>query len=70
MTEYVTIQGDMWDSIAYKALGSETYMPHLMKANPDHARIAVFSAGVVLQLPVVPTGQAATSLPPWKRVSL
>ena len=33
MKTYTTIQGDMWDSIAYKLYGDEKYMCQLMKSN-------------------------------------
>lgn len=66
MTEYVTIQGDMWDSIAYKVYGSESGMAELMAANPDHLNTVIFGAGIRLVVPVasVPNDNR---LPPWKK---
>jgi len=66
MTIYPTIQGDLWDSIAYKVYGKESYMTQLMQANPDYLDIVVFSAGVQLAVPEIATPSAA-NLPPWKR---
>ena len=35
METYTTIQGDMWDSIAYRLYGNEKYVGDLMKANME-----------------------------------
>lgn len=64
MTTYSTIQGDMWDMIAFKLTGSYSGMSELMKANPDHMEIVIFPAGIVLNVPVFTEGVADT-LPPW-----
>mgnify|MGYP001233819632 CR=1 FL=1 len=65
--EYVTVQGDMWDSIAKKTLGSEYYMDVLMEANPDYRQIVVFPANVKLVIPDVETEETPDTLPPWRR---
>lgn len=63
---YRTIQGDMWDSIAYKAMGSTAYTGELMVKNRAYLDYYVFPAGIVLELPEAkPT--ASDTLPPWKR---
>lgn len=56
----------MWDSIAYKMLGSCSYMDRLMLINQEHIRTFIFPAGVVLTLPEI-SPERADSLPPWKR---
>ena len=33
---YKTIQGDTWDIVAKKLLGSEMYMSDLIRVNPDY----------------------------------
>ena len=33
MKKYTTVQGDMWDSIAYAQLGNADYADKLMNAN-------------------------------------
>ena len=48
---YTTIQGDMWDSIAFSQLGSEAYTDRLMNLNPQHLGYYTFPAGIVLKLP-------------------
>lgn len=66
MNVYVTTQGDMWDAIAFKALGSEGYTDELMRANPGLLEYYVFPAGVALILPEIETKTADTR-PPWKK---
>lgn len=63
---YTTIQGDMWDAIAKKQLGSEMYMDVLIAANPKHASTVIFSAGIVLEIPDIAL-ETSVNLPPWKR---
>lgn len=68
MKTYVTTQGDTWDYIALKELGSEMYMHLLLKDNPDYANIEIFSAGITLNIPDIPESSViADSLPPWKK---
>lgn len=66
MSTYTTVQGDVWDLIAYKRLGSTDYTDRLISANPEHLEKYFFPAGVVLQLPEI-TEKVDGSLPPWKR---
>ena len=63
---YTTIQGDMWDSICYKALGSTAYVDRLMTLNTEYIGYYTFPAGVVLELPEIDADEAAGALPPWK----
>ena len=63
---YTTIQGDMWDMIAYKVCGREACMRELLEANEEYRDIAVFPAGVVLNVPDIPL-PSGSNLPPWKR---
>lgn len=65
---YTTVQGDMWDSIAYSQLGDVAYTDDLMNANRAHLNYYIFPAGIVLTLPDV-VEAVSDSLPPWKKVS-
>ncbi|WP_295156252.1 tail protein X [Selenomonas sp. AE3005] len=64
---YTTILGDVWDMIAYKELGSTAYTAKLMEANQEHIETAMFSAGTVLTIPDIDTGNTAKHIPPWRR---
>lgn len=66
MNTYTTVQGDTWDMIAYRQLGSTDYTDKLVTANLEHVGTLLFPAGIRLRLPKVeekPNG----NLPPWKR---
>ncbi len=65
---YTTIQGDMWDSIAHRELGSVSHTAKLMSANQKYLDYFFFPAGIVLILPEIPSGSVSDSLPPWKKV--
>lgn len=67
MRTYTTVQGDMWDSIAYKQLGDTAHTDKLMNANLRYLRYYTFPAGIVLVLPEVSKSTSDT-LPPWKQV--
>ena len=64
---YTTIQGDMWDGIAYKALGSTDMTDQLMRSNPKYINYFTFPAGVELILPEVDDMVSADTIPPWRR---
>jgi phage tail protein X len=66
---YTTVSGDMWDAIAYKAMGSELYKSALMTANPEHRYNYIFSADVVLTIPEKDE-KAIEGLPPWKKAGV
>lgn len=64
---YTTIQGDMWDSIAYTQLGSVDRVDRLMALNAQYLDIYIFPAGIELKLPdSVKVDRTAL---PWKAVS-
>lgn len=66
---YTTVQGDMWDTIAYKVYGNEQSLTLLMRANPEHLRTVIFDAGIQLAVHALPPDMNA-DLPPWKRGAL
>lgn len=62
---YTTVQGDMWDTIAYKVYGNESYMNYLLEANQSYKDVAVFPTDITLTVPDAP--EVSTSiLPPWR----
>lgn len=66
---YTTVQGDKWDSIAYKLYGDTKFTDVLIEANHEYRWIYIFSAGNVLEVPEVETRVTIDDLPPWKRAS-
>ena len=66
MKQYKTIQGDMWDSIAFKVYGSEAYMSVLLEANQEHAQYVILPANLILKCPDANI-RASINLPPWRR---
>ena len=63
---YTTVQGDMWDSIAFAQMGSVDHTDKLMNANLRYREYYTFPAGIVLVLPDIPENTSNT-LPPWKQ---
>lgn len=67
MKTYTTVQGDMWDSIAYAQLGDVAHTDKLMLANLQYREFYTFPAGIVLVLPEI-KNTVSSALPPWKKV--
>lgn len=63
---YRTVQGDMWDSIAYRMMGDCKYTDLLVSANQEYIKTFIFEAGADLTIPDVPD-EYVLPLPPWKR---
>lgn len=65
---YTTKQGDTWDMISLSTYGSELFTDRLIASNFEQRNTAIFSAGVVLNTPVLETTELNKSqLPPWRR---
>ena len=63
---YTTIQGDMWDLIAYKMYGSEKHMDILIWANLELLDTFIFDAGTVLVVPALES-RIDAALPSWRQ---
>ncbi len=63
---YTTIQGDVWDLIAYKLYGDEKYMKNLIEANWKYIDAVVFSSGTVLNVPEIPE-EELEGMPFWRQ---
>lgn len=70
-TNYTTIQGDRWDTIAYKAYGDASLVQPIIAANPYIPVSAYFDGGVTLSIPIIEQSSSTDKslLPPWKRVT-
>jgi len=71
---YETKNGDRWDLIAFDYYGDAKMIKPLLVANPEIVGSAsepaplVFSKGVILRVPVLPSDEIdKAQLPPWKR---
>lgn len=71
-TEYITIQGDRWDSIALKAFGDATIFSKIQDANPNIPLSEIFEGGIKLLIPIIEIKENTNVdlLPPWKRNKL
>ena len=65
---YTTVQGDMWDGIAFSQLGDAAYTDKLINLNRQYRDYYIFPAGITLTLPD-PEVASSVTLPPWKQVS-
>lgn len=68
MRAYRTVQGDMWDLIAYRMypnVGREMCISRLLEANEKHRETVIFGAGVELSVPDI-DAPVTLNLPPWK----
>lgn len=80
-TQYLTLQGDRWDNIAWKAYGTvgQITVPdgrklnafeYIIEQNPQAAIHKKFPAGIRLKIPIIDRAEIVTDtelLPPWKR---
>ena len=66
MKTYITKQGDTFDKIAYKQLGSCKYTEVLINANRDLIEHFIFSAGEKIIIPDVTNSTVTVNLPPWR----
>ena len=65
-TEYVTVQGDRWDAIAFRLWGDEHLMDRLVAVNLEYMDVLEFPAGVRLRVPDGVSGkELEQELPPW-----
>ncbi len=69
ITEYITMKGDRWDTVAYKAYGDATRMTEIIEANPDVPTTPVIETGTRLNIPIIETDSEVdvSLLPPWKQ---
>lgn len=70
-TEYITTEGQRWDSIAFLAYGDASLYPTIQSANPFIPRADTLAGGLRLQIPILENSATTDEslLPPWKRGS-
>ena len=65
---YTCVEGDTWDTVAYKMYKEERDTTILLKANPYLNDILVFEGGEVLTVPIIDRASSPSTLPPWRRL--
>lgn len=65
--KYTTRKGDTFDELALQVYDSEKKAHLLIEANPDHAGVLIFDAGVELTIPVYEDTVLPETLAPWRR---
>lgn len=66
--EYLTIEGDRWDLIAWRHYGDPHLYEPIIVANPTVPIRPQLPSGLRLMVPVLPDAQIEDrNLPPWKR---
>ena len=71
--EYITSEGERWDTISQKVFGRPDLYPHIFEANRETLLNlkypATVPAGLKLLLPQLPPQELAQTdeVPPWKK---
>lgn len=68
VTKYITVSGDRWDTVAWKAYGDATKFGPIIRQNPGVRVDDVLPSGLTLFVPVLDRPSVDNALlPPWKR---
>ena len=62
-SQYVTVQGEMWDYISRKIYGTERFANVLIRENPAYLHVVTFDAGAVLVAPAISITQKISTVP-------
>lgn len=68
--QYITQEGERWDSISFKMYGTVNEVPSIIEANSQIPITARLTGGLVLEIPVLDDNNVAIDsslLPPWKQ---
>ena len=66
LDEYITSEGETFDSIAYELYDNEFLASELIAFNPWYASTLIFHSGIILIVPVYNQTEIANDLPPWR----
>lgn len=69
MSKYLTVQGDMWDSICYRLYGTTACVDRLIQANLSLREYFIFPAGIEIVTPDFDQTETERNLPPWKEAA-
>lgn len=65
--QYTTILGDTFDLIASKMYGDSKAIKKIIDANSQYSGTFVFSAGIVLNIPLNEEVSTSDNIAPWRR---
>jgi len=66
--EYITREGDRWDSIAWQFYTNATLYEPIIRANPQVEITPTLKSGIKLKIPVIDQQNTIEfQLPPWKK---
>ncbi|HCE6987351.1 tail protein X [Pseudomonas aeruginosa] len=70
--EHVTVEGERWDTLAWRYYGDPLAYGRIIEANPALDISSTLPSGLVVLVPVLPLAEASQTLqdeelPPWKR---
>lgn len=67
--EYITVDGDRWDNLAWQYYGDANAYEQIIAANPEVEIIPILPGGIKLLIPVIEDDEteSTTELPPWKQ---
>lgn len=65
--EYITIDGDTFDRIAFEEYGVEEMCEYIMEFNPGYSSWVIFPVGIKLRIPLFEKEQDPRQTAPWKR---
>ncbi|MGI6394495.1 MAG: tail protein X [bacterium] len=66
--EYVTVDGDRWDTLAYRYYNDSKKMDEIIKANPEVPGKLILDAGTKLRIPVIAVSDIVIKgAAPWKK---
>jgi phage tail protein X len=64
---YITKEGDTFDSLALSVYNDEKMASKIIDSNPDYADVVIFDANTAIRIPVFDGSSAPETLPPWRR---
>ena len=68
--QYITQEGERWDTVSFKMYGTVNEVQRIVEANPAVPVKERLTGGTVLEIPVLEENNVAVNkelFPPWKR---
>ena len=63
----IAVQGETFDSMAYRLYDEERMSKYLREYNPQYSDVVIFEGGESLIVPVVSEAESKENLAPWRR---